>query len=153
MAQVNEASGSNASNVFNLPSHEENTKLGKEDFLKLLVTQLQNQNPLKPMKDREFIAQMSQFSTLEQMSNLNSMFTKFVNSQTGLASYSEMIGKEITWTDSETEATLTGIVDAVTVKDGSYYYVTDDQQVEVSTVQHVEAVDDSSSGDGEDSTS
>ncbi|MDR7444880.1 MAG: flagellar hook assembly protein FlgD [Armatimonadota bacterium] len=45
--------------------------LGKDDFLRLLVTQLRNQNPLKPMDDREFIAQLAQFSALEQMHNVS----------------------------------------------------------------------------------
>ena len=39
--------------------------LGKDDFLKILMTQLQNQDPLNPMQDKDFIAQMATFSTLE----------------------------------------------------------------------------------------
>ena len=45
--------------------------LGKDDFLQLLVTKLQHQDPLKPMEDENFIAQLAQFSTLEQMSNIS----------------------------------------------------------------------------------
>lgn len=44
--------------------------LGKDDFLRLLVTQMQNQDPLSPMDDKDFIAQTAQFTTLEQMQNL-----------------------------------------------------------------------------------
>lgn len=49
----------------------QSSDLDKDAFLRLLVTQLQNQDPLSPMEDREFIAQMAQFSSLEQMQNLN----------------------------------------------------------------------------------
>jgi len=45
--------------------------LGKEDFMKLLITELQNQNPLEPLDSKEYILQLSQFSTLEQIQNLN----------------------------------------------------------------------------------
>jgi len=45
--------------------------LGKDDFLQLLVTKLQHQDPLKPMDDEDFIAQLAQFSTLEQMNNIS----------------------------------------------------------------------------------
>ena len=75
------------------------SSLGKDDFLKLLMTQLQNQDPSKPMEDTQFIAQMAQFSSLEQMTNLNSTFGKFIEQQqqTQLISYNQFIGKEITW--------------------------------------------------------
>lgn len=52
----------------------QDSDLDKDAFLRLLVTQLQNQDPLNPMEDREFIAQMAQFSSLEQIRNLNKTF-------------------------------------------------------------------------------
>lgn len=55
-------------------SKQSSNQLGKDAFLKLLVTQLKYQDPLNPMEDREFIAQLAQFSTLELMQNLSNDF-------------------------------------------------------------------------------
>ena len=46
---------------------ESNGELGRDDFMRLLITQLQNQDPLSPLEDKDFIAQLSQFSSLEQL--------------------------------------------------------------------------------------
>jgi flagellar basal-body rod modification protein FlgD len=92
--------------------------LGKEDFLKILLVQLQNQDPLNPMQDKEFIAQMATFSTLEQITNMNKMMENFVNQQLGdsILKYSSMIGKKIEWeqpTWEETTASESGVVKSV----------------------------------------
>ena len=56
-------------------------ELDKEAFLKLLIAQLANQDPMNPMEDREFIAQMAQFSSLEQMANMSkTMENEYINS-------------------------------------------------------------------------
>ncbi len=84
-----------------------NEILGKDDFLKILMTQLQNQDPMNPMQDKDFIAQMATFSSLEQMTNMSKTMEKFVSAHNGdlLLKYSSMIGKEVEWgyktTDSE----------------------------------------------------
>lgn len=53
--------------------------LGKDDFLKILLTQLTHQDPTQPLKDSDFVAQMAQFSSLEQMSNMNRELGKVIN--------------------------------------------------------------------------
>ncbi|MED3646172.1 flagellar hook assembly protein FlgD [Halalkalibacterium halodurans] len=84
----------------NRPKEQSNSGiLGKDDFLRILIAQLQYQDPLNPMDDREFIAQMAQFSSLEQMINMNSAIQQFVKQQTSqtLVQHSELIGKRVTW--------------------------------------------------------
>lgn len=89
-----------------------NSSLGKDEFLKILMTQLQNQDPLNPMQDKEFIAQMAQFSTLEQTTNMASMLEEFLNIQSdSLLKYSELIGKQVDWKNDEESGS--GIVKSI----------------------------------------
>ena len=70
--------------------------VGKDEFMKLLLAQLKNQDPLKPMDGTDFAAQLAQFSSLEQLKNLNTTLeTQSVNQMTlGYSQSVNMIGKE-----------------------------------------------------------
>lgn len=89
-------------------------EMGKDQFLKLLVTQLKYQDPLKPMEDKEFISQMAQFSSLEQMQNLNTNFS-------AMKAFT-LMGKNISADvkDSETgeQTYVNGIVEKVLIDKG-----------------------------------
>jgi len=77
-------------------------QLGKNEFLQLLVTELRMQDPLKPKDDKKFIADMANFSALEQMQNLNKAFEEFVKSQSFAhkATMLSLIGKTVAWEDT-----------------------------------------------------
>ena len=86
-------------------------ELGKDDFLKLLITQLQNQDPTSPMENTEFIAQMAQFSSLEQMTNMSTEFTKLANMLNSGEAVS-LLGKNVEVASGDTS--ISGVVEAVT---------------------------------------
>lgn len=73
--------------------------LGKDEFLKILMVQLANQDPLNPMEDKEFIAQMAQFTSLEQMTKMASSMEKFIDFEKNnkLSGYVNWIGKQVDW--------------------------------------------------------
>ncbi len=82
------------------PLSEASGGLGKDDFLKLLVAQLQNQDPLNPVKDQEFMSQMAAFSTLEQVTNLASSNERL--GETVAANQSiALIGHQVTYTKAD----------------------------------------------------
>ncbi|MCL2480948.1 MAG: flagellar hook assembly protein FlgD [Spirochaetaceae bacterium] len=100
-------------------------QLDKDDFLKILITQLTHQDPTKPMEDREFIAQMAQFSSLEQMTNMSKEFAKMQNVIASNQAIS-LIGKTVQVTDGE--QVITGKVEEVSgyeypqlLVNGKYY--------------------------------
>ena len=107
--------------------------LGQDDFLKILITQLSYQDPTAPMEDKEFIAQMAQFSSLEQMTNMSSEFTK-LSGTLNLNSAIGMIGKNVTIASGEN--TVSGLVEEVTgnespqvLVNGKFYDFNDIQSV------------------------
>lgn len=76
-----------------------NSALGKDEFLKILMAQLQNQDPMSPVEDKDFIAQMAQFTSLEQTVNMTAMIEKMVQAQTAsqMINYQSFVGKEVVW--------------------------------------------------------
>jgi flagellar basal-body rod modification protein FlgD len=91
-------------------------QLGKDDFMKLMMAQLRHQDPMKPMDDQAFIAQVAQFNSLDQMTKLNETITAMFGAQQ-LAEASGMIGKFVAALDAGGED-VTGTVTAVSVEKG-----------------------------------
>src|SRR3954466_12630637 len=85
--------------------------IGKDDFLKLLVGQLQHQDPMQPADDTQFIGQMAQFSQLEQESN-TAASTDDIATQLGRSGALGLIGKTVSYTDADKQ-THTGVVKQV----------------------------------------
>ncbi|WP_088187722.1 flagellar hook capping FlgD N-terminal domain-containing protein [Desulfosporosinus sp. FKA] len=117
-------SAASASNTKNTSNTNSNSILGKDDFLKLLVTQMENQDPMNPMDDTQSIAQMAQFSALEQMTNiatgmdtLNTNFSAY-NQQSLLAQGAALIGKSVSGMDTDGKTPISGTVEAVKWLDG-----------------------------------
>lgn len=87
-------------------------ELGKDDFLKLLMAQLTNQDPTSPMENTEFIAQMAQFSSLEQMTNMSQNFDKMAAMLNSNEAQS-MLGRTVQ-IDLGADQSTTGVVEAAT---------------------------------------
>ncbi len=105
-------------------------ELGKDQFLQILITQLRNQDPMQPMQDKDFIAQMAQFTSLEQTMNMAKELASLRQSA-GLVS--NLIGKTVEWqveTDSGVE-TRSGVVDAIVRRDGVQYVKVGETEVKV----------------------
>lgn len=99
-------------------SQHKSESLGKDDFLKLFVAQLQHQDPMKPMEDAEFMGQMASFSTLEQVSNLANANAK-IATNLSMSQSIGLIGRTVTYTDAAGNP-QTGTVERVaTTKDGA----------------------------------
>jgi len=88
-------------------------ELKTEDFIKMMITQLQNQDPLEPAKNQELLAQMSQIGQLQSATSLQESLKGMVL-QNQIGSASSLIGKTVKGLDS-TDAPVTGLVNSVKV--------------------------------------
>lgn len=136
MSSIDQAKSAQQVDMFNKAlNHGKVTKqnMDKDDFLKILITQLTTQDPTQPMQDKDFIAQMAQFSSLEQMTNMATSFGK-VSSVITASQAVSTIGKTV-----EIQAgdqTIKGTVSAVTP--GQFPQVlVGDKYYDFSTVQKI----------------
>ena len=110
--------------------------LDKNSFLKLLVTQLSKQDPTNPMNDREFISQMAQFSSLEQMNNVANSMNKLRASQAN-----QLIGKMINGKDFVTEKPVQGIATKATYdRNGEVFLSVNGRMIKLDDVTEVTEV-------------
>jgi flagellar basal-body rod modification protein FlgD len=96
---ANQASAAASSTVSTLPASQQ---LGQNDFLNLLVTQLKNQDPLKPVDNQDFVAQLAQFSQLQQSTQQVTLLQQLITAQTASQQYSllPLIGHQVSVTGS-----------------------------------------------------
>lgn len=117
---------------------EPSSVLGKDDFFKILITQLSNQDPLQPMEDREFIAQMAQFTSLEQLGNMANELKLLRQS---LGASSSLIGKVVSWMGKDENGNLqkkSGIVDSIIIRDGSQYASVKGEEILLESISKIE---------------
>jgi flagellar basal-body rod modification protein FlgD len=118
-------------------------ELDRDAFMQLLVTQMQNQDPLEPQGNEEFIAQLASFSSLEQMEQMNENLTSLALLQQSnallsqLSESSSLIGQQVNWNDTENGTSGTGVVESVRLQDGLTFLKIGGQDVPLFTVTDV----------------
>lgn len=124
-------------------------ELGKDSFLKLMLTQMQNQDPLSPMDNKDMIAQMAQFTSVEQLVNISSQLSAMSQS---LGNNSGLIGKVVSWqgasktgnydvktgTAEVTTSYESGLVDSIVVRSGVHYVKVGSKEVAITDILQVE---------------
>ncbi len=109
--------------------------MGGQEFLQLMLAQLQNQNPLEPMKDSEMLSQFASLNTVQELKELNELFEDFTsafNSSLQLMNSVSLIGKTVDYVDGED--TKKGVVTTVSFDDGVPTLWVGDKSVEFGSV-------------------
>lgn len=103
-------------------------QLGAQQFLQLLTTEMQNQDPLKPMDDTQSVAQLAQFSSLQATEEMNQSFQNF-QSNFGVMQAASLIGKNVSVGTADAQgnsSTVTGSVSGIVVQNGTPYVTMND---------------------------
>jgi flagellar basal-body rod modification protein FlgD len=109
--------------------------LGKDDFLKLLVSQLQHQDPMNPVDDKDFMGQVAQFTSVEQLTNMSKAIDSMSTASQTAQSVS-LLGKTVAWKKAD-ETTGEGVASAVSFADGSIAITVGDTQIAPGDIQSV----------------
>lgn len=117
-------------------SNAVSNSMGKDQFLKLLTTQLKNQNPMKPMDNTQFVSQMAQFSSLEQMNNMNSNMNDFLQFQK-ISQAGSLVGKKVAVLNSDSGQNITGVVEKANVTGDSTTVTVNGSEYPISNIQEV----------------
>ena len=119
----------------NVPKRAPIQTLGQDDFLKLLVAKMTSQDPLKPTQDTEFIAQMAQFSALEQSKTMQGDMALMRSDQQFLQAYS-LLGQSVSL-QKDKNTTAEGIVEAVKTVEGTPKLMVAGQEYDLGQVRSV----------------
>ena len=109
--------------------------LDSTEFMELLTIQLTNQDPLEPMKDTDFLAQMAQFTSLEQMQTLVGGFSQLAELQ-NLTTAQSYLGRTVTLLD-DTQQTIQGVVESVSQGENEVVLTVDGTEYPMSSVSRV----------------
>jgi flagellar basal-body rod modification protein FlgD len=105
--------------------------VNKDEFLQLFVAQLKNQNPMDPLKGHEFIAQLAQFSSVEQLTNLNTSFAEEFKFQQLLGG-GDLIGRNATYVDTTFGGIGEGIIQGSKITDGATSVIIGNKEIPIS---------------------
>ncbi|HZO27817.1 MAG TPA: flagellar hook capping FlgD N-terminal domain-containing protein [Chloroflexota bacterium] len=109
--------------------------MGKDDFMQLLIAQLKNQDPMKPMEDKEFITQLAQFSSLEAMEKMTDQMEELTSSQM-LVQAATLIGKQVT-AKLENGEVVTGTISQVKMISGQPTAVVNGKEIDTSLITQI----------------
>lgn len=137
----------------NATNYEKNKTMGNDTvnqdvFLQLMITQLQNQDPLDPMDNSEFLSQQAMFSQVTTMQEMNDSLNKYgeallnmnssMLSSTTLSQAMNIVGKEVTAIDPENkDATISGVVETVKVTDEGVLFTVGGKEININDVKTI----------------